>query len=402
MVLHASHNGVPFVVSLKPGSIAVGVGDETVAAWDRGGRLYSLVEDDVTWRRGLNGLVVEKRRQGGRRIVGVLASAEADAVADRAGAIARRLGLAMAEPGWSWHEAIDAVTAQEARTLLSLCARFDARMARADAERYARVYRPVGILPPDQYLALVVQATEGCSFNTCTFCDLYHEPYRVKTPDEFRAHVAAVRAFMGESLALRSRGLFLGAANALAVPMARLLPLFDVLVEELDALRLGVYAFVDGFTGRLKDSRDYRRLADTGLRRVYVGLESGHDPLLAFVRKPATAAAAVDTVRAAKEAGVPVGVIVMAGLGGDRFSDAHVADTADALTAMRLGSGDLLYFSALVAHPDTAYPRLAEEASIRPLGPDECLAQRETILAHTRFEGGRPQAATYDVREFVY
>jgi len=35
--------------------------------------------------------------------------------------------------------------------------------------------KPVGILPPDQYMAVVLQAAEGCAFNTCTFCDFYRD-----------------------------------------------------------------------------------------------------------------------------------------------------------------------------------------------------------------------------------
>jgi radical SAM superfamily enzyme YgiQ (UPF0313 family) len=402
MVLHASHDGTSYTISLTAHSVAVGVGDETVASWDRGGRLYSLVRDDATWRRGLNGVIVEKRREAGRRVHRFLAGAAADAVVDEAAAIAKSVSHAMAAPVWTWHDGIDAVTAQDARTMMTRVSTFGAPAARVDAERFARVYRPVGILPPDQYLALVLQATEGCSFNTCTFCDLYHEPYRVKTAAEFRAHVADVRAYLGESLGLRSHGIFLGAANALAVPMARLVPIFEVLVEDADALRLGVSAFVDGFTGAIKTTRDYRVLADMGLRRVYVGLESGHDPLLEFVRKPATSRAAIDTVRAIKAAGVGVGVIVMTGLGGDRFADAHVADTAATLTAMHLDRGDLLYFSALVEHPHTTYPRLAVNANIRALDGAACEAQRAEMLAAARFDAGGPQTATYDIREFVY
>ncbi len=402
MVLHATHDGTSYTFSLTPHSAAVGVGDDIVAAWDRGGRLYSLVRDDVTWRRGLNGTIVEKRREGGQRVHRYLTGDDADDVVMEAAAIARAAERAMAAPGWTWLDGIEAVTAQELRTMLALFGRFDGTSAREDADRFAHVYRPVGILPPDQYLALVLQATEGCSFNTCTFCDLYHEPYRVKTVDEFRQHAADVRAYLGESLGLRSRGIFLGAANALAVPMARLAPIFEVLVEDADALRLGVSAFVDGFTGTLKTARDYRVLADMGLRRVYVGLESGHDPLLEFVRKPATARASIDTVHAIKAAGVSAGVIVMTGLGGDRFADAHVADTAATLGAMGLGRGDLLYFSALVPQPKTAYPLLAVNADIRALSAEDCRAQRDAILGAARFEGHGPRHSTYDVREFVY
>ena len=159
----------------------------------------------------------------------------------------------MNSASWRWTSAVDPVVAQEARALLALASRFDAAAARADAGRFGLVFGRVGILPPDQYLSLVVQATEGCSFNTCTFCDLYHEGYRVKTPEEFRQHVERrARATSARRRRCGRAGIFLGAANALAVPMARLLPIFETLLEELDAARRGVCAFVDGFTGARK------------------------------------------------------------------------------------------------------------------------------------------------------
>ncbi len=402
MVLHARHRGSSYVISLKSHSVAVGIDDSLVAAWDRGGRLYSLFRDEGTWRRGLSGGAIEKRLSGGTRLRRSLMEAEVDGLVDETAAIAGRTSTAMATADWRWEGPVDAVTAQEARVLLAFCARFDAAAARADAARFARVYRPVGILPPDQYLALVVQATEGCSFNTCTFCDLYHDPYRVKTQDEFREHVRTVLDYLGGSVDLRSRGIFLGSANALAIPMTRLIPLLEVLAEEVDSMRRGLNAFVDGFTGQLKTKDDYSQLSQFGLRRVYVGLESGHDPLLAFVRKPGSAAGAVDTVRAVKDAGLNVGVIVMTGLGGRQHAVGHVAGTAAALSAMALGPGDLLYFSELVEVAGTSYPRLALEGALVPLDHEACGLQRERILEATRFPGSRPQVATYDIREFVY
>ena len=289
MVLRGTGGGTSYIVSLKTQSVAVSVNDTTVAAFDRGGRLYSLYQDEVTYRRGLNGQVLVKRDGAGEHRHQRLVGAEAEAVVEAAAAIARTAAGAMRTSGWRWAGPVDAVTSQEAATLLDLCGRFEADVAGADAVRFARVYSPIGMLPPDQYLSLVVQATEGCSFNTCTFCDLYHDAYRVKSPDEFAGHLSAVLGYLGESIALRSRGIFLGAANALAVPMPRLLPIFEILIEQADAIRRGVYTFVDGFTGTLKNSRDYRLLHHLGLRRVYVGLESGHDPLLAFVKKPGVA-----------------------------------------------------------------------------------------------------------------
>src|SRR5512137_190321 len=387
MVLHARSGAATYILSLKPHSIAVSVDGSLVVSWDRGGRLYSVWNDGVTWRRGLSGSVIERRRAGEERERVLLDGPAADRVVDSAAAVAATTLDRMSGASWRWVGPVDSVVAQEARALLALASRFDAGAARADAARFALVFGRVGILPPDQYLSLVVQATDGCSFNTCTFCDLYNEGYRVKTPEEFRQHVAGVLAYLGASASLRSRGIFLGAANALAVPMARLLPIFETLLDELDAARLGVTAFVDGFTGALKTSAEYRLLSHLGLRRVYVGLESGHDPLLSFVRKPGTAAAAEATVRAIKAAGVHVGVIVMVGLGGRAYAEGHERDTVGVLNAMGLGEGDLVYFSDLVEVPSTSYPLIAADARIEALTKDERRHQQAAIRAALRFAG---------------
>ena len=402
MVLHARHGTTAYIVSLKPHSLAISVDGSRVVSWDRGGRLYSVYDDGVTWRRGLSGQLIEKRRAGEVRERVLLAGDAADRVVDSASRVARTALEHMSGAAWRWTSTVDRVVAQEARALVALASRFDAASARADAARFGLVVGRVGILPPDQYLSLVVQATEGCAFNTCTFCDLYTDGYRVRTAEEFRQHVAGVLGYLGASASLRSRGVFLGAANALAVPMARLLPIFETLLEDLDAARRGVCAFVDGFTGARKTMAEYRLLSHLGLRRVYVGLESGHDPLLAFVRKPGSAVDAAESVRTIKSAGVHVGVIVMTGLGGRRFAEGHERDTAAAINAMGLGEGDLLYFSDLVEVPATSYPMMAADAGVEPLTDLERRGQRDRIRAGLRFAGAPPQIATYDIREFTY
>jgi radical SAM superfamily enzyme YgiQ (UPF0313 family) len=299
----------------------------------------------------------------------------------------------------------------------------DAAALRDDARRFAGIFGRVGILPPDQYLALVLQATEGCSWDACTFCDLYRGvPFRVRTPGEFAAHVAAARAFFGPALALR-RSLFLGAANALCVGHERLLALFDELgrafeiaprdlpraalgrfLRERPHAMSGVAAFVDAWTGQRKSAGEYRAYAERGLRRVYVGLESGDAELLQWLDKPGSPEDAVALVEALHEAGVDAGVIVLIGAGGERFEDAHVRATAALLRRMRLGPRDLLYFSELIAPSDAPHAPDRPPQGESPLDAARRAAQREAILAALRAEGAGagPRTAVYDLREFVY
>lgn len=392
-----------YTLSLKNNALTVSTGEQEVIACDRAGRLYSVYKDGCTYRRGLNGRILQKwRSEDDLRLRRWLEEAEAGAVVAAASAALRQLLKAIHSPEWKWSQPPDPAASADLLRTLERGAQFDGETAQADAARFNGLYRPLGILPPDQYLALVLQATEGCSFGACTFCDLYHQDFRVKPLSEFRQHLADVREYMGESMSLRGQTVFLGAANALAVPMPRLLPLFEALAQAFGSPHYGVYAFVDGFTGKRKTADDYRALAALGLRRVYVGLESGHDPLLDFVCKPGRSADAVETVREIKAAGVNVGVIVMIGLGGDRFAEGHVGDTVAALNAMQLGAGDLLYFSDLVEEPGALYPALAAFQSLRPLTAGERLAQRQAIREQLVFSGSPPKISNYDIREFVY
>lgn len=401
MIWHGRLGAASATISLTQASFAVGVDDRRVAAWDLGGRLYSFWRDGHTYRRGLNGRVLHKWTDAGKRRDHA-EDAAGDALLDETSGLARAVLDSLDKSAWEAGEASSSRAESAVREALESAARFDADAGRLDRARFERIYQPIGVLPPDQYLALVLQATEGCSFNTCTFCNLYQQRYRVKTPEELGRHIADVRAYLGRSLELRDRSIFLGAANALAVPTGRLLGLVEMTSREFDGRRRGICAFADAFTGTLKDIGEYRALAALGLRRVYIGLESGHDPLLAFVGKPATRDDAIATVRTIKAAGVNVGVIVMIGLGGHAFAEGHVADTVVALNGMGLGAGDLIYFSELVEMPGTPYPALTVEQGIRPLGTAERQGQEQAIRRQLSFPGPPPRLATYDVREFVY
>ena len=56
-------------------------------------------------------------------------------------------------------------------------------------------------MPPDQYLAMVLQATEGCHYNQCSFCHFYRDrPFHVKSDAELRAHIEAVRNAMKQGV----------------------------------------------------------------------------------------------------------------------------------------------------------------------------------------------------------
>lgn len=406
-------NGHEATLLIGPASTVLSVEETDVSSWDLAGRPYALVRQDGTYRRALDGHLLHKREAEGDspRIRRHLSAAEGGPVVEaaRREAVSALTSLASRPPiesviPMSYDElGSEGPVVEDARRRLQTVVAQGAEALAADAARFSSVVGPVGILPPDQYLSLVVRGTEGCSWNACTFCGFYRDvPFRRRSPDELRAHVAAVREYFGESIALR-RGVFLGDANALCLGHEHLLPLLQVVASELPGRPL--FSFVDAATGSRKALDHWRTYARLGLRRVYVGLETGDPDLLAWLGKPGSPADAVDLVRTLHDAGVAVGVIVLLGAGGARHSDGHTARTAEVLGAMRLGRNDLLYFAEFVDDPALEYGRRAGgDPELRPLPRHGCAAQRQAILLMLRLTspGTTVRSSTYDIREFIY
>jgi radical SAM superfamily enzyme YgiQ (UPF0313 family) len=270
---------------------------------------------------------------------------------------------------------------------------------------------------------LVLQATEGCSFNTCTFCALYRDRrFHIKTPVDFAQHIEEIRDFMGPGILMR-RSLFLADANALVIPQNRLLSLFDevarafaIMPEQIPATQrsawlrehlegvTGIYAFVDGLSADRKSVDDFRSLRLRGLRRVYIGLESGNEALLTWLRKPSSAAGMLDAVKQMKAAGLQIGVIVLIGIGGERYNDDHCADTAQVLNAMPLDSSDIIYLSPFHADPNAPYDEIAAAEGIKALSPAAMKAQEEAIRARLSVPPPPvgPKRVPYNLVDFVY
>jgi radical SAM superfamily enzyme YgiQ (UPF0313 family) len=277
-------------------------------------------------------------------------------------------------------------------------------------------------LPPDQYLALVIQATEGCSYNRCSFCTFYRDrPFRIKALPELDRHIEDVRAFVGAGVSLR-RSLFLADANAVIVPQRQLLPILERLNRhfEISPARpaaaetrgsakqtgsfQGINAFVSAPDALRKSPADFKALVDLNLRRLYVGLETGHDPLRNFLYKQGTASDLLNAVETMLACGVNVGLIVMVGIGGERFRASHLADTVELIRRMPLGRDDLIYISPFVPTPGTPYVEQAAAAGIQPLD-QAALSVEEQRLRAALLSWARPRGvriSRYDVREFIY
>jgi hypothetical protein len=404
---------VDWKVAVQPGATTLSPTRTEVVAFDLEGRPTSWFREGRTFKRSLASEVVGRRTVDGVRRRWRVPEAEAHAAFARAHEVAHaardalhsgRLdptaGASIAPPSVGAALAAPDEVAEALDERLQRSLAWTPERLAAERERFAAAYAPISILPPDQYGAVVVQATFGCSWNRCTFCSFYQDrPFQVRPPAALAAHLAAVRALLGRSAEAR-RGVFLADGNALVLANARLRPVF----AEVHAAFPGrpIAGFVDVFGGERKPLEDWRELRALGLTRVAIGLETGHDPLLAYLNKPGGADEATAFVAVLKEAGIAVAPIVMAGVGGHRFASAHVRETAALIARLSLGAGDLVYVSPFVLHADSAYAARAEADGLRPLSEAETARQVDELLRAARAGAPSARASRYPIDEFVY
>jgi hypothetical protein len=411
--------GVRYLIGLRAAAFSLYAGSDVALHFDLEGRLRRAFLDDaaggVHYIRGLDGRLLRKRRvrKGAEQVPDApIDAGERRRVFERSHElVVEALGRCPAD-----REDAGTVAGDDPRELLGRASAWDAGRLEAEAGRFLEAYRPLGVLPPDRYRSLILQATEGCAWNGCLFCSLYRgQRFRVKTPGEFRDHIRRVKAFLGRALALRS-GVFLGEANALTIRQERLLELIDVLEEELgDHLRrvpgagdpeggAGISSFIDAFATRDKGPAEYGVLARRGFRRAFLGIETGDEELLRFLRKPASNEAVRGLVGDLKAAGVSVGAIILVGAGGKRFARSHVEESVRLLESLLLDEGDLIYLSPLEVDPGARYEEAAGAEGIEPLGTSEKDRQEEELIARLRPRSGarRPKVSLYEIRSFVY
>ncbi len=410
-------NGKRITINVRRESTVVMEENDTTFTFDYEGRLIGAYLDGRNYRRSLGNQVLEKSNGTApglaSRVRQYLDKQQIQLLEIRAYEFAQLLRQQI--------KSDDAMA--QARLALDRVSRYSYAALERERAAYEKIYKPVTILPPDQYLALYLQATEGCTFNACSFCGLYRDrKFHVKSLDEFRQHILAVRSFFGGGLSLR-RSIFLGDANALMIPQESLIAMFDEINEQFSIQPLGltrdaesewqaahpiyfngIYSFIDAFSTRRKTVQDFQALSKRGLRRVYIGLESGDPELLRFMGKPHTVKDVEQLVNHLKCAGVAVGLVILVGAGGHRYQDAHIHGTVNIVNVLPLDRHDLIYFSELIDYPGSTYSELAESSGIRSLTLGEIEHQIAEMRSGFSFRDpeNAPKISYYDIREFVY
>ena len=230
---------------------------------------------------------------------------------------------------------------------------------------YGDVYRP-----PSEAASLIIQATLGCSHNTCKFCTMYKEKRFFNRPLE--DVLEDLREIADSSYGRRVRRIFLADGDALIRRTDDLITILDEIARLYPSCeRVTSYASPGSLL--IKKPEELKVLCEHGLSMVYLGLESGSDEVLKLMTKGFTADQIVEGGLKAKAAGMQLSVTAIAGLGGTKLSKEHAEGTARALSAM---NPEYVGVLTLEIHEGTPLEEMVEKGEFEVL--DSISVLRET------------------------
>ena len=236
------------------------------------------------------------------------------------------------------------------------------------------VYRP-----PSEAHSLIVQCTLGCSHNKCAFCIMYKaKNFSINPLEQVLGDLAEARAYYP-----RVERVFLADGDALILPMDYLLSVLDYIREHFpECGRVSAYASTKALMR--KTDAQLQTLREHGLQMVYVGLESGFEPLLKRYDKGVTAEEIIEHSLRARAAGMTLSVTAINGMGGKEHSEEHALATAAALSRIK---ADYVAMLTLRVYSGTPLHEWIERGELTMLGARELAMENRVILQHIDSEG---------------
>lgn len=226
--------------------------------------------------------------------------------------------------------------------------------------------------PPYEAHSVIIQATAGCTYGKCRFCNLYqNECFRMSPMEEFEEDLAEIKRYQPYA-----RRLFFTGANPFAMSYENLklraLTVRDYLIKcQSIAMFASIRDIMDKEVWQLK------KLRAMGINGLSIGTESGDDTTLALAGKGYAAADILEQCRKLDEAGIEYYFVYMTGLAGKGGGRRNATNSAELFSRL---NPYFISVDSLTLFPGTELYRMAQTGAFVPAGEKERLEELQIFI----------------------
>ena len=223
------------------------------------------------------------------------------------------------------------------------------------------------IRPPSEAQSLLLRVTRNCPWNKCTFCSLYKDEKFSTRPKEhifkdidlIKRNIDAITKTSDLDFAMKKETLnnhfkslsrdeqwayysadswinngmesiFLQDANTMVIKPSDMIEILNY-IKKVFPHEKRITSYSRSQTVANISDENLKAIANAGLNRIHIGMESANDTILKLIKKGATKESHIKGGQKVKKAGIELSEYYMPGLGGIEYSKDNALDSADAL-----------------------------------------------------------------------
>jgi len=232
--------------------------------------------------------------------------------------------------------------------------------------------------PPSEAQSLIFQVTLGCSWNRCTFCEMYKsKSFTVRKEEDVFSEIEEMSRYYPDE-----RKIFLADGNAMVLSNTRLIRILEKIKQCFPKVgRISSYALPADI--RAKSPVELTELMQAGLQLIYVGIESGDDEVLQMIEKGETAASTIEGLLKARDAGIQSSVMIINGLAGVNFCEQHAIHSAEVINKIQPR-----YLSTLVLMTPYGVEKYSRgfKGRYTPMNDAQLIDELELFVRHLELE----------------
>jgi len=228
--------------------------------------------------------------------------------------------------------------------------------------------------PPSEARSLILQITLGCSWNKCSFCEMYtSKQFKPRKEEDI---FKDIEAFLPYNTQINK--VFLADGDPLVLSTERLLRILTKIKNTFPKLRrISTYASPSNLDR--KSSSELKELYDAGLTLLYVGIESGDSQVLECIQKGETFETTIKGLNKSKAAGMNSSVMIINGVGGKLLTQQHAINSAKVLNETQPKFASTL---VLTAHKGMPHFKDRYKGVFEELSQPELFKEMNTFIEH--------------------
>ena len=232
--------------------------------------------------------------------------------------------------------------------------------------------------PPSEGKSLIIQITLGCSWNKCSFCEMYtSKQFKARNEEDVFADIDSFIPYRNQI-----QKIFLADGDPLVLSTPRLLRILEKLNQTFPNLRrISTYASPSNLSR--KSIPELEDLKNAGLSLLYVGIESGDSEVLHAIQKGETFETTIEGLNKSKSVGMDSSVMIINGVGGTELSDQHAINSAMVLNATQPKYASTL---VLTAHKGLEHYKNRYLGTFTELSPIQLFQEMKLFMSHLELD----------------